>query len=226
MQSVKVIAVLANELAGCAPQLDAMLIKARCRMYESPPHERCDPAPDMSLMPPIPIHREILGGWLVHACSSPVVPVPINERHSRISQHFPRELSSYLKAKEQGTIATTNGAQKSYYLPVRKRLVDCVVWFAKVHDSPSVLRRELKRSITHIGQDRAQGCGRVYEWRVEAVADDYSWYAPCEHGVVLMRQLPYGDWLPNNLIGFRRDYDSVTPPYWHPERRTEIVTPC
>lgn len=226
MKAVKVVAVLANELAGAAPQLDALLVKARCRYHDSPAHERFDPAPPLDAMPPTPLHREWLAGWLVHRCSSPILVDTAGERHSRVSQHFPRERSDLLASSERGTIATTNGAQKSYYLPIRKRLVDRVVWFAVVHDSPSTLRRELKRSVSHLGQDRAHGAGRVAEWSVEECDDDLSWFAPHPAGVVLMRQLPFGPHLPANLVGYRRDFNAVCPPYWHPGRMTEVVTPC
>lgn len=226
MRPVKVTARLVNELAGAAPQLDALLVKSRCRFFESPPHERYDPAPSMDHMPPIPIHRERVGEWWIHRCSSPILPVAKADRHERIAQHFPRELAHCLREKDQGVIATTNGAQKSMWLPVRKRVVDCVSWFAVVHDRPSRLRAELKRSVIHLGQDRSRGNGRVAEWIVEEADDDYSWFAPHPQGTVLMRQMPVGDYLPRDLVGYVRDYDAVTPPYWHPGRKTECVRPC
>lgn len=225
MRPVKVTAVLASELAGLPPQLDALLVNARAPMHKSTPHERHDAAPAMSFMPPTPLHREMLGPWLVHHCSSPIYDCT-SDRHERIAQHFPRELSTHLHPSQQGTIATTNGAQKSMWLPIRQRAIWQVAWFAVVHDSPKELRRELRRSVVHLGQDRARGCGRVREWIVEAVDHDWSWYAPHPEGQVLMRQLPLGPWIPKDLCGFIRDFDAVAPPYWHPGRKTEIVRPC
>lgn len=207
--------------------LDALLIDVRCRFHPSAGgHEPYDPAPAMDLLPPCPIHREMVLGWWVHRVSSPIYPPAESDRHERIAQHFPRELSLCLDEKERGVIATTNGQQKSQWLPIRKRVIDRVAWFAVVHDSPKDLWRELKRSVTHIGQDRARGNGRVAEWTVEIVDEDYSWFAPHPQGTVLMRSLPYGDWLPKDLVGYVRDYDAVTPPLWHPGRKTEIIRPC
>jgi len=226
MQAVKVTARLANELIGAAPQLDALLVKARCRFVPpAGPHERYDPAPAFETMPPIPIHREMFGGWLVHRCSSPILDTADSDRHQRIGQHFPRELAMHLEPSERGVIATTNGPQKSMYLPVRMRLVRRVVWFALLHERPARLRAELKRSVTYIGQDRSRGGGRVAEWTVEPVEHDWSWFAPHQQGTVLMRQLPWCDALPKDLIGYVRDFDAVTPPYWHPQRKTNAVRP-
>ncbi len=227
MTPVLVTARLANELAGAPPQLDGLLIKARCRFEPTAgAHERYDPAPPMDALPSCPIHRERLGPWWVHRVSSPIVAEARSDRHERIAQHFPREHALHLAEAERGVIATTNGPQKSMWLPVRRRLIEAVCWFAVVHDSPSVLRRELRRSVTHIGQDRSRGNGRVAEWIVQPAEADYSWFAPHPQGTVLMRQLPLGDWLPADLVGCVRDFDAVTPPYWHPGRRTEIVRPC
>lgn len=227
MRAVKVTARLASEISGSPPQLDGLLIDVRCRYYPpSGPHERYDPAPAMDAMPPCPIHRQMFGGWFVHHCSAPIVDVPQSDRHERFSQHFPREYACLLRSRDQGTIATTNGAHKSMWLPVRRRLISAVAWFVVVHDSPKELRRELRRSVTHIGQDRARGHGRVAEWVVEEADDDYSWFAPHPDGKVLMRSLPLGDWLPKDMVGYVRDFDAVTPPYYHPGRKTEIVRPC
>lgn len=227
MTAVLVTARLANEMSGAAPQLDAVLVKARCRMHPTVgAHERYDDCPPLDKLPPIPIEREWLDGWLVHRVSSPILAVADSDRHDRIAQRFPLELAGHLLPKEAGVIATTNGGQKSLYKPVRRQLVAAVSWFAVTIDSPATLRRELKRSVTHIGQDRARGCGRVAEWIVETTDSDRSWFAPHPDGLVLMRQLPFSDSLPAGLVGFTRDFDAVCPPYWHPGRKTEIVRPC
>jgi hypothetical protein len=224
---VLVTARLARALCGAAPQLDSLLVKARCRFHPSAgAHERYDPAPALATLPPTPLVREWLGPWLVHRCSSPILAETLDDRHERIANHFPREHATQLRESDRGVIATTNGSQKSMWLPVRLRVVERVAWFAVCDGSPSELRKELRRSVTHIGQDRSRGHGRVAEWIVEQADGDCSWYAPHPDGPVLMRQLPVGDWLPANLLGARRDYDAVCPPYWHPERKTEIVAPC
>ena len=226
MRHVKITAWMASELAGMAPQLDALLIKMRCRNHTSEgAHERYDPAPPMDLMPPCVIHREMVMGQFVHHVSSPILMAHDSDRHERIAQHFPREKSNFLIGSQRGTIATTNGQQKSMYLPVRRRFIRCIVWFAALNDQRSRLRKEL-RKVTHIGQDRSRGSGRVERWVVEPIDSDLSWFAPHPEGNVLMRQLPYGDWLPRDLIGAILDFDAVTVPYWHPGRKMEIVRPC
>ena len=72
----------------------------------------------------------------------------------------------------------------------------------------------------------SDGYGVVREWTVERIDADLSWFAPSEVGPVLMRPLPVGPWLPDNLTGARRDFGACVPPYWHPERYGEIVVPC
>lgn len=226
MRAVKITARLANELTGDAPQLDALMMKQLCKYQPSAgAHERHDQAPPMDLLPACYLRWTMIGRWRVHHCSAPILGEVCSDRHQRISQHFPREASGLLPVNSRGTIVTTNGPQKSFYLPVRRRLVNLVSWFALVTDNHSNVRKVL-RKITHIGQDRARGEGRVAEWSIEDTEADYSWYAPHPQGTVLMRSLPFGNHLPKDLIGYVRDFDAVVPPYWHPERKCEVVKPC
>lgn len=230
MRNCKVTAVLVNEMAGVPPQLDALLIDAVAKHNPSAgPHERYNSAPHPDTLPPIPLWKDKINGQWVYHVSAPIVPTHASDRHEHVNQHFPREQAGLMQASEQGVIATTNGAQKSYRLPVRMRLFDRVVWFACLGPSQNQRRstlRKLLNSVTHIGQDRSRGHGRVSQWIVEECEHDWSWFAPSERGPVLMRNLPLGDDIPQGLIGARQDFDAVLPPYWHPQRKCEMVRPC
>ena len=121
-------------------------------------------------------------------------------------------------------IFTTNaGWTKSYRLPLRVRLIFEVAWFAVGHREGCQAALNLCPAI---GKKIAVGYGRVNRWEIDEVEEDWSWFAPTEQGPILMATLPRGDWIPAGLIGSRIDFGACCPPYWHPERYTEVVTPC
>jgi len=213
MRNLKVTAHLAAPLAGDAPQLDALLI------YKQSLHHNCDrawPAPRQE-KGCIPLAREWLGDWYVFRSSSPVVG-PCSESVDHYTRRTPVEHASLLAANKRTVVATGNSWTKSYRLPLRIRNVDRVVWFVVGEGSP--LRKILKRTAS-IGKKTSFGYGLVSRWTVEEVEHDWSWFADA----VLMRPLPLAS-LPDGIIGWRRDFGACVPPYWHPERYTEIVTPC
>jgi hypothetical protein len=85
--------------------------------------------------------------------------------------------------------------------------------------------RELLAGVISIGKKISQGHGRVKRWIIEPCDLDLSWFCGSQL-MQLMRPLPWGDWLPADLAGYRRSFGSCVPPYWHPARFMEIVVPC
>lgn len=217
---------LSSPLAGVAPQLDALLESVLCRHTAKDADgykiDRAGPAPPQRKIP-IPVQWRQLGPWLVGRCSDPILAVPAHETVSHIVKKIAVEHASMLGPSSRVVVATTNSWTKSYRLPLRERLVGCVKWFA-FGDRREILN--VVRRVRSIGRKVSIGLGMVAEWTVETCEDDYSWYAPTGRGPMLMRTLPVGDWLPSGLIGARMDFGAAVPPYWHPERYTEIVVPC
>ncbi len=222
-----VTAKLAGPLVGEPPQLDALLEYAVSLYHpKAVPGYKVDralPAPPQAQIP-IPIARASLGPWQVGRCSNPILGFVAAEGVQHIAKRIGVEKADCLAEKSRTVVTTTNSWTKSYRIPLRQRLVDRVAWFA-VGNRRNILRT-LQRHIKFIGLKRAVGNGMVCEWTVDRVEQDYSWFAPSEHGPILMRSLPVGDWLPEGLVGFRKGFGGVCPPYWHPERYAEIVEPC
>lgn len=220
---------LSSPLAGEAPLLDALLEWSLSPYFagrekaQEPGFKitRAGPCPEMGAIP-IPLKRTRLGPWLVAHSSSPILPA-CRETVEHVAKRISVENAGLLDPAERKVVSTTNSWTKSYRLPLRVRRVGRVCWFAE--GNPREIRKALK-DVLAVGKKVADGYGRVERWHVEVVADDLSWYAPHDAGRVLMRPLPRGDWLPKDLLGFRRDSCAVSPPYWHPSRLCEAVSPC
>jgi len=218
---------LAAPLAGDAPHLDALLEWAM-----SLHHPRAEPgykvdrrlaAPPAGAIP-IPLARRDVAGWPIPLCSSPIVGVNDAEAVEHYAKRIDPDRAGLLAPDARTVMATTNTWTKSYRLPLRVRLVSEVAWFA-VGNRKSILGL-LRRDVHAIGKKVSIGYGRVREWIVDRVDADLSWFAPTEYGTLLMRPLPAEMELPGDLIGHRPDFGACCPPYWHPDRYGEIVTPC
>lgn len=234
---LRVTAWLTSPLAGEPPQLDALLEWAlapfqedfQAKQSQGLPHSRIDrrlPAPPMGTIA-IPIMRVHVGKWLVACCSDPILPTPDKETVEHVTKRLAVEYAGLLAPSERKVVAMTNTHLKSYRLPLRVRRVECVRWFASGN------RRSLKKALKDvhaIGKKVADGYGRIREWTIEDIAEDYTWFAKCAEGTVLMRTLPLSigptPWLPTDLIGYRKHFGSCCCPFWHPSRFTEIVQPC
>lgn len=170
----------------------------------------------------IPMLRKSIGGWGVPCSSSPIYAAE-NDRHEHIAKRLATEHAADLRPKSRNVVAMGNSIYKSYRLPLRVRLIDRVAWLCEAH------RRDvlhLLKSVHAIGKKRSVGYGRVREFTAEHIDGDLYWYAPSDDGLVLMRPLPFGDWLPVGLLGARRDFGAACGPYWHPSRYCDIVTPA
>lgn len=226
-QPLLVTARLVSPIAGeHAPMLDALLEDVVCRFasagVERERLTRGKPCPPSGLVP-IAISRLNLGGWEVPKCSSPIFR-PVSERVDYVHKKLAVENASLLAAESRLKVATTGGEHKSYRLPLRARLTDTIRWICFANRPE--LRRQLKR-VRSLGKKRSVGYGVVDGWEVEPyTVGEHWWYAPSEHGPVLMRPLPVGPWLPNGLVGCVRGFGSCVPPYWHPERFCDMVRPC
>jgi hypothetical protein len=217
---------LASPLAGDAPRLDGLVEYAMSLFHPKaiPGYKitRASEPPEMGLIP-ISMARESIGGWPVARCSDPILDLPDAETVEHIGKKIGIEHAELLRPDARLVVSTTNSWTKSYRIPLRIRACSRVRWFA--FGNRVGLKRSL-RHITSIGKKVSVGYGRVAEWTLDRVDEDYSWFAPAPAGPVLMATLPHGPWLPGGLIGAKRDFRSCVPPYWHPARYTEAVVPC
>lgn len=218
---------LVTPLAGDAPRLDGLLDYAMSLHHPRgvAGHKilRDGPVPEVGSLP-IPLLRRTLGGWTVGACSDPILAPPSAEWVEYVNTRHSTENAGMLRPEARTVMAVSSGPFKSYRIPLRIRLTACVRWFA-VGDRRDILKL-LRRECPSLGLKRSVGYGVVGEWSIERIDEDRSWYAKAEQGTVLMATLPEGPWLPGDLIGARRDFRAVAPPYWHLARRAECVIPC
>lgn len=223
-QFLRIEARLASSLAGDPPQLDAVLEHIAHRLNGTlRPLTRTDRLPDEVVH--IPMVRRYCGDWLVAKCSSPILLAANGARdtHEYVGKRLAVEHAELLTEKQRKVVATGNAIYKSYRLPVKVSAADSVVWFAQAS------RRAVKQMLRYapaLGQDTAHGYGRVASWSVDEIEHDWSWWVQTERGAVLMRALPWCKDLPDDLIGYVRDFGAVAPPYWHPDRYCERVIPC
>lgn len=206
------------------PQLDSVLIDLLCKHGPSVPHSRHDPPPSYESLPPIPMCWDMIGGHRVYRCSSPIYRV-VEMGEEFCVQAFPKEMADLLLPDKRGVLRLGHGPQKSLRLKYDSMIVSEVVWFASISQRPAQLRKELKK-VCHLGSQRKRGRGRIADWSVELIEQDYSWFAPHKSGSVLMRNLPECDELPADLVGGMTEYNACTPPYWHPGRKMNVVVPC
>lgn len=223
-QPLKVTARLGSPIVFAEPlMLDGLLEYRSCHLNQIGGGllTRSDPAPVYGEVP-IPLLRKQFGGLLVPCCSSPVF-LTDHQWHEHVCKRFPTEFSELLQRDKLTKLNTTGGRYKSFRLPLHCRSVEQLVWFCWGHRRPLL---KMLRGIPSLGKKRSDGYGRVTEWSVAAVEQDYSWFAPRGNDLLLMRPLPACDALPGNLTGYRADFGAVQSPYWHPSRFCERVVPC
>lgn len=239
IRPVKVTAILSTPLASDPPMLDALCELAMCgkmkavietdktgrHTFPLVPAGQPVPLEDVGKIP-IPIAREIVDGLPIPRSSSPIIPQPQSDTHGHYHKKFEVEHATLLKPSERTKIAASGGRFKSFRLPLRLRVVDRIVWFAGIKESPARLRGLLKKRVLAIGKKTSFGYGRVAEWIVEESDADYSWFAPSEAGPVLMRPLPASMECPKNLQGSRLDFGAVCGPYWQQSLWRERIVPC
>lgn len=232
MRPLKVTARLASgaKVAGDVPMLDALIEWCMSRHVGRTlglAHDlESDRAPYRPGVIPTPILRRRVEGfpWPVPLCSSPIFRAAADD-HAHYNRAF-RADPLLIRPDARRVYSSTNGEFKSYRLPLRVRLIERVVWFCLAKDARGVKEvRRLLREVTYLGKKTSQGYGRVAEWVVEDIEQDWSWYAPSESGPVLMRPLPVSA-VPEGTLGGRRWFGGIVPPYWCADYFAEMVQPC
>jgi len=222
----KVTAWLSSPLAGEPPALDAILeweLSKRLGMKHHNKLTRNVPLSDIQRVP-IPLAKRTISGHDVYACSNPIIPEPTAEWVDHMARRIDTDLIALLLAPNQRkSLLVASGPYKMLYRPLRIRLVDRVVWFAR-GDKTEI--RKLLKSVNALGSHRGIGYGLVERWELEETGeDDYSIFADCQGKPVLMKTIPFGHSL-QNVGGYKHSFGGAFPPYWHPETYMEIAIPC
>lgn len=116
----------------------------------------------------------------------------------------------------RGTINISSGEYKGYHMPVFYRAALFVEWYC-VGDPDAI--RALLPFATHLGKKPTQGWGRVAEWTVAEIDQDWSVW---KDGVLMRGIPPYHN---DRLRNPKRGLYGVRPPYWDQRNQMELVLP-
>lgn len=221
----KATACLSTPLAFDPPAFDALLEWELARRMGMKHHNKL--TRDIPLFQikrvPIPLAQRTINEHDVYCCSDPILPPPRAEwsdhQAKRIETH---KIALLLDSTQRRSLLIGSGPYKMRYVPVRVRLVDCVIWFFR-GDKKEV--NKLLKSVIGLGKHRNIGYGLIDRWEYEETPEDYSITVLCRGKPVLMKTIPTGPQL-EGLTGYRKSFGGAFPPYWHPETYMEIAVPC
>lgn len=221
----KATAYLSTPLAFDPPALDALLEWELARRLGMKHHNKLTRNVPLSEIErvPIPLAQRTINGRDVYCCSDPIIPAPRAEWSDHQSKRIDTDLVALMLApSDRKSLLVASGPYKMRYVPVRVRLIDCVVWFFR-GDRKEV--NKLLKSVIGLGKHRNIGYGLIERWEYEETPEDYSIFAPCRGKPVLMKTIPAGAQL-ENVTGYRKSFGGAFPPYWHPETYMEIAVTC
>lgn len=240
-KNLKLTAHMVTPVAQHLPHLDGLLeiVKARTIDQDNNTPSRMAPAPPMGSIP-IPVERKRVmcdgNEWQIACCSSPILSVETQEGLEYVNKRLDVGEVGHHMAGKRMSIHYGSGATKAYHKPVKIWIAPRIHWFVKAFGekrgpsggnrrrSPEASLRRYTQLINVIGGYRGQGYGRVGRWEIDEIDDDWSWYSSSEDGPVLMRPLPLG-LLDDQAVGWRRARGACCPPYWHPDRVTDVAVP-
>ena len=220
----KVTCLLASPLCGDAPRLDSLLeyeLALRLGMTHAKKLTRNVPLSEIPRVP-IPLSQITIGGHDLYRCSDPIIPPPYAEWADRQAKRLDIDkIARILHESQRKKLLTSSGPYKSRFVPLRIRLIDRIVWFAR---GDRVEMNKLLKKIVAVGHLRNIGYGRIKGWEYEEQEQDYSIFAPYKGKEILMKTLPIE--AAREAYGYRHSFGGAFPPYWHPETYMEIAVPC
>lgn len=131
----------------------------------------------------LPVERVHGPQWYYHA-SFAQWPATVTEGQDYWNKRLDMSLVSLLDTGGKRKIDVGSGRYRSYHMPMFYRHA-LIVWWYVCGEHDGICR--LLSAMTHIGKKCAQGWGRVGQWQVERVAEDWSLYGPDGR---LMRAIP------------------------------------
>ena len=221
MKNLIVTAFLANAIAvydNWSPSLEGLLIY---RLLEensllSPnPTEKQVTEVESFLKTYLPIKEALLSDVPYWAISSPCYLVKseqIDKYRKRWDSHD-RNLD-WGKRKQQ--FKTSEGAEKSYDLPLYTRLVRSINWYL-IGDKDGI--KQLLESVTHLQKKRSYGNGEVLQWQITQTNNDYHlWHEDKLIKPVPVRLMPHKLDNPQMIWGWKS-------PSWLPANKELCYMP-
>jgi len=141
-----------------------------------------NPSPKDLIIAELPIEKGDLGGEWYWKVSAPCYQISA-ETQDRFRKRWDYQETSLNWGKRKPKWTTSEGAEKSYDLPVFLRHTERIDWFA-VGEPDEVL--SLLQQCSGIGKKRSYGYGQVSRWEVKTIAED--WHLWREEQ--LMRPIP------------------------------------
>lgn len=153
----------------------------------------------------------------IYKCSAPVYRYKCEETAKFRKRWEPDGRINWGKRKAK--FSTSEGAEKSYDLPLFLRLTSRIDWFA-MGDRQTI--ECIVSDISGIGKKRSHGYGQVVRWEVQEIAEDWSLVRdgglmkPVPTETLTMLGLP----LSHNIMRW-----GYKPPAWLPENKLLCVMP-
>jgi len=124
---------------------------------------------------------------------------------------------AYLLTRDCKKVTIRKGRYKAYHMPVFYYAALRVEWYC-VGDRAGIER--LLSTVTHIGKKRSQGWGRVMQWEVEPVSENWSVW----RDGYLMRGIPAQD-VADTRQSFRIMLYGVRPSYYRRHNQMPLAMP-
>ena len=131
----------------------------------------------------------------------------IEEGKQNWTKSFDLQYSDLVQFRGRGTVAHKGGKYKSYNMPVFYKIVDKITWYA-VGNKEEI--EKILRTAFYIGKKSSQGWGRVSEWKVNEINNDWS----IEKDGCYTRGIPYDNRLEGQIINY-----GYRPSYWEKENQ-------
>lgn len=117
----------------------------------------------------LPLKQAALKNESYWCVSSPCYVVK-GEQTDRYRKRWDNHENNLNWGKRKPQFKTSEGAEKSYDLPLYTRLASSISWFV-VGDKSEI--KELLQTVTHIQKKRSYGNGEVREWEIKLIYNDY-----------------------------------------------------
>ncbi|MBT9158985.1 MAG: hypothetical protein DDT26_00234 [Dehalococcoidia bacterium] len=128
------------------------------------------PNPETAINADIPIAKHVIGRDWQWAISAPIYTYTEHTETRR--RHWDADFDYPINwGKRSQKIQTDAGKFKSFRKPIFVRLTDCITWYA-VGDLEAT--KALLSECRLIGANRNTGYGRVLQWSVKVIAEDWS----------------------------------------------------
>lgn len=220
INNLKVACSLGSPLAGEPPQLDSILEWELAQRLGLAHKITRDSILEETKIP-VPLCKYYMSeNRFVWCVSSPIYAANL-EYQEHYTKRFPSEKAFMLSENNQKSILTSSGSFKMRMTPIQVKKIDSVVWFAK-GDRREILK--LLKKVLYLGKNRNMGYGKIIDWNVELIDNDYSVFAG--ENKILMRTIPKEDAEKQEATGYKLSYGGYKPPYWHPDNYTEVAIPC